>query len=436
MTIADNYVIEAGRKVTVVDHRPYAFLFSRTFSTVPTLLADMQTAADKEPATLRYTLLSPTGATVYVSEDKSKDTETLHAKESLGYIALAPATTTDTDGDGLTDEQEQYVFHTNPSLQDTDGDGLTDTTEVLTHHTDPVKVDTDGDGAWDGHEIKDGTSPLDPAETATLVLETGSLKINHLWKQVTYLNGATYSRPVVIAKPASNKGAVSVIVQIKDVTATGFKIRLQETSVMGTPGDDHVLEDIGYMVTEAGSFLVNGVRMTAGRVAVTQETAGLMKLTTFAVPMSVAPVVLASVTTANEETVPVHVRVGNPTTNGFSRMLQEEEVADQIHGEETVSYIAWEPGLITTQGSVIEVGSKPTAVGNAPYTLTFSAPKATVPVLLADMQSVAGKEPASMRYTTLSTTGATLYVSEDKSLDTEVTHPKETLGYIAISPEQ
>ena len=66
-------------------------------------------------------------------------------------------------------------------------------------------------------------------------------------------------KPVVVAKPASNKGSVSLIIQIKDVTSTGFKIRLKETSVSNTPGDEHLKENVGYIVMEAGSFTYNGI---------------------------------------------------------------------------------------------------------------------------------------------------------------------------------
>lgn len=37
----------------------------------------------------------------------------------------------DTDGDGLTDQGENVLFKTNPTLPDTDGDGFLDSTEVL-----------------------------------------------------------------------------------------------------------------------------------------------------------------------------------------------------------------------------------------------------------------------------------------------------------------
>jgi hypothetical protein len=58
---------------------------------------------------------------------------------------------TDTDGDGLTDLQENFLG-TNPNDADTDNDGLTDGDEVFVHYTDPNNADTDGDGLSDGWE--------------------------------------------------------------------------------------------------------------------------------------------------------------------------------------------------------------------------------------------------------------------------------------------
>ena len=71
------------------------------------------------------------------------------------------ANTTDTDGDSLTDDEETYVFGTDPTNPDTDGDTMTDGEEVLTYGTDPLVDDTDGDGLTDGAEINThGTDPL------------------------------------------------------------------------------------------------------------------------------------------------------------------------------------------------------------------------------------------------------------------------------------
>ncbi len=67
----------------------------------------------------------------------------------------------DTDGDGLTDGDELFVYKTDPAIKDTDGDGLSDGDEVWKYRTDPTRADTDKDGLSDGDEvIIHNTDPL------------------------------------------------------------------------------------------------------------------------------------------------------------------------------------------------------------------------------------------------------------------------------------
>lgn len=67
----------------------------------------------------------------------------------------------DSDGDGLTDAQEASLG-TDPFNPDTDGDGLPDGDEVYVYGTNPLSVDTDGDGISDLQEVIGGTDPLSP----------------------------------------------------------------------------------------------------------------------------------------------------------------------------------------------------------------------------------------------------------------------------------
>lgn len=64
----------------------------------------------------------------------------------------------DSDGDGLTDEEEAAIG-TDIVNPDTDADDLTDGEEVNIYKTDPLKPDTDGDGYLDGQEVKGGYNP-------------------------------------------------------------------------------------------------------------------------------------------------------------------------------------------------------------------------------------------------------------------------------------
>jgi len=90
----------------------------------------------------------------------------------------------DSDGDGLTDSEEE-ALGTRPDLADTDGDGLSDWVEVTSDlPLDPTNPDTDGDGLCDGTgatdlcgggefgEDQDGDGDRDEGETSPVDTDT------------------------------------------------------------------------------------------------------------------------------------------------------------------------------------------------------------------------------------------------------------------------
>jgi len=92
--------------------------------------------------------------------------------ESESPLPSSEVPAPDTDGDGLTDEEE-IALGTNPNLVDTDDDKLSDKEEVRIYKTDPLNPDTDGDGYLDGQEVFAGYDPKDPTPGAKLFdLET------------------------------------------------------------------------------------------------------------------------------------------------------------------------------------------------------------------------------------------------------------------------
>lgn len=74
--------------------------------------------------------------------------------------ALDPRTS-DTDGDTLTDDQEWNIIFSDGTKQDTDGDGVQDGFEYKTFRTSPILADTDGDQMSDPDEVSAGNrNPL------------------------------------------------------------------------------------------------------------------------------------------------------------------------------------------------------------------------------------------------------------------------------------
>ena len=96
---------------------------------------------------------SITSVTVTVTDDGES---TLFASETFDIdVAL------DSDGDGLSDEDEINIYGTLPGNPDSDGDGLSDGDEILMYSTFPNDADSDDDFINDGDEVINGSNPLD-----------------------------------------------------------------------------------------------------------------------------------------------------------------------------------------------------------------------------------------------------------------------------------
>lgn len=96
---------------------------------------------------------------VAISATKDSDGDGLSDREEEEKYHTDPYER-DSDKDGLDDGQEVKVYGTDPNAKDTDLDMLNDGYEVNVSKTDPRNPDTDGGGVSDGHEVlEDGTDP-------------------------------------------------------------------------------------------------------------------------------------------------------------------------------------------------------------------------------------------------------------------------------------
>ena len=105
-----------------------------------------------------YEVTNLTSGTTYYFAVTAYDTqrnESAYSNEITHSIAAV-----DSDGDGISDQDETNIHQTDPNLADTDGDGLSDGDEITLLGTDPLSVDTDGDGLSDGAEVNvHGSNP-------------------------------------------------------------------------------------------------------------------------------------------------------------------------------------------------------------------------------------------------------------------------------------
>ncbi len=118
-----------------------------------------ETAAVQQTADAQATIVANrTQAALEGQQDSDGDGLTNQEEQELGTDPNNP----DTDSDGLFDGDEVRRYTTDPKNRDTDGDGLLDGEEVLRFITDPKNPDTDQDNLIDGEEIRRSTDPRNP----------------------------------------------------------------------------------------------------------------------------------------------------------------------------------------------------------------------------------------------------------------------------------
>ncbi len=237
------------------------------------------------------------------------------------------------------------------------------------------------------------------------------------------VNLSGFTNPIVVMGPPSFNGAQPTTVRVRNVTASSFQHSLQEWDYLD---GNHVNESIGYLVFEAGNSTVGSLDVEAGSVNIDHNWATV----NFNQAFSSTPVVMAQVVTINGGQA-VTTRIRNVGTGSFQVRLQEEEGNDGTHLIETVHYIAMEEGLFAGDAVTFLASRSGNVVTHAFTTVNFGRSVAN-PVLLADMQTFNGNNPAALRHQALTSSNVEMKVEEEESLDPEVNHIAEDVGFIVV----
>ena len=351
---------------------------------------------------------------------------------------LDSPSTIDTDGDGLTDDEENTVYGTALNNTDTDGDGITDGNEVeywgynwnddydgdsIINLIDP---DSDNDGFLDGLELSHGSDPSDSdSRPLFLIMETGEVSITHKWERVEF--SKYFIDPVVVAKSLSYNGTNSAILRIQDVDNTGFDIRIQEWDYLD---GYHISETVGYIIMERGSYtLEDGTRVEAGRFTTNNTTS--FENVNFKNNFNQTPVVTTAVVSYNGSDTVLCRTVANGT-NGFEVRLQEQELNPEFHATEEVAYIAWEPSSGIVNGVAFEINYQ-SGINDAFQKISFNQRFINLPVFISDIQTNNETDPANVRWKNKDAQGVYVKITEEQSLDSEPYHTAETVGFMAFS---
>ncbi len=120
----------------------------------------------------------------------------------LSGLLLTACLNKDTDGDGLTDAEEEE-FGSDPENEDSDGDGLSDS-EEYDLGSDPQNEDSDGDGYLDAWEVAEGSDPADADDR----IYVGNWPYNP--------NKDDYSAPTAAADTSTSEGSPLLRLELMD----------------------------------------------------------------------------------------------------------------------------------------------------------------------------------------------------------------------------
>lgn len=182
------------------------------------------------------------------------------------------------------------------------------------------------------HTLSDGTR-----------IAAGQTSVDHRFSPVGLpgLNGT----PVVLTTVASHVGASAVTPRLRNVSGSGFEVRLHEEQ---NNDPRHALESVNYVALEAGSGQTEGTPFIVDNANVSHMTANV----SFDSPVGSTPALFAGIQSyVGGDTTALRYRSLDAT--GFSVFLQEERSQDQEvnHAIETVGYLAIPTGILSTSSS-------------------------------------------------------------------------------------
>jgi hypothetical protein len=265
-------------------------------------------------------------------------------------------------------------------------------------------------------------------QTATdFMFEANEIFVNQNWKHVTYQK--TYANPVVVVGSHSLNDDAPAVVRIQNVTKNGFDICIQEWDYLD---DMHAFERVGYVAMEAGTHLLpGGTQVKAGTV--NTNTKGAFEGHSFDTPFNSTPVVIANATTFNDADA-ITIRMRYIDHQGFQFMCQEQQLNSPTHASETVSFIAWEPSQGNLDGTTFEVSTTSSNVSHNNYLLSFKRVFSSRPSFISSMQTCNGRDIVSIRWQNKTEDDLIVKLVEEQSLDEEIYHAGESVGYMLFLP--
>lgn len=262
--------------------------------------------------------------------------------------------------------------------------------------------------------------------------EVGSISnFDHRSQKIEFQN--SYTNPVVFALPLSQNGGDPAVVRITETNSDSFTAFLQEPEYKD---GKHVKESFSYVVLEAGTWqLDNGSLLEVGTINSDKVASSGWEYVSFNNSFNDIPVVLSQVQTQKDSQF-IITRQRTPSVDGFSLTMQEEEaLKNSGHGAENIGWLAIESGTGSLGDLSYEANHTGDRVTHRWQTIDLDNNFAESPYILASLASYDGGDTAALRHRYLDNNQVQIRVSEERSLDREISHTTEIVDFLALSGE-
>ncbi|MBI2416162.1 MAG: H-type lectin domain-containing protein [Candidatus Kerfeldbacteria bacterium] len=284
-------------------------------------------------------------------------------------------------------------------------------------------------------------------------LEIDNITINDTWQTFPFDN--TFDHPVVLTAIASaNNPNSPVTVRVRNITATGFDIKLDFPTDNTTPSTTNS-EIVTYLAIEPGIWELGdgATKLEAGVVedvsALNCQTCGSWNRgtdITYQHIYSTNPIVFHQIVTDNDsDWITSFVSddtsaTAPPGIDGFQVALNGAEVVtvDDSHGAEDIAYLVIERERTDSfehiKFETDATGDTVRGFDNTPYRReNFDQTYFGAPLVLATQMSMDATDGSWGKVTGITASRLDLYVDEDQTNDAERSTTTEDMGYMAFA---
>lgn len=298
--------------------------------------------------------------------------------------------------------------------------------------------DTTAGAALDGYQAIPELSVSTTKVVFSTLGETGSFAsaADGGWTTITF--ASTYTTPVIVGTTNTRAGTPALVFESKNVTTTSAQMRVCDSQGSTANGcDTHVSETVGYMVIDAAE-----ASTTSGIEAGTFTASGADDTSNYTInyagTYTTTPLVFANVNTVNSTQFPIEVVINSTTTTNFNagicdQLQGNDDACDGTHGNETVGWVAVEPGNEPFLGE-FDNGSGSIDTGSDTWaTVTFAQTFSAIPILISASQTDNGGQDVEIdEAKDVTLTDAKVHFCEIDATNVCDTHAADTNAWLAI----